>query len=122
MPDASTARLTAEVISSRPLSPADQGASLLLVRPLTRGERVVLPDGDVADVLEQRGDDVHVVHPNRTLGRGPWIFSRWLVKSVDELLEDEPTEVVRMPRRGRSSTVKIPRETMAAARLAGEAA
>lgn len=40
-----------------------------------RGERVRLPDGETGVVDHIDGDDVHVAQPQKTVGRGPWIYS-----------------------------------------------
>lgn len=37
---------------------------------------VVLPDGDVGEVSWSNCDEIHVVHDDRDIGRGYWVFPR----------------------------------------------
>lgn len=49
---------------------------------LPTGTLVRLPDGELAVVNWSSHAEVHVVQPQRVLGRGPWIFARWQVEPV----------------------------------------
>lgn len=41
---------------------------------LTTGDTVRLPDGDTGIVQWHDADEVHVIHPGRATGVGPWYY------------------------------------------------
>jgi len=47
-----------------------------VLKALPQGTRVRLPDGDTGVVNWSSHAEVHVVHPGRLFGAGPWIFHR----------------------------------------------
>lgn len=51
-----------------------------VLAPLSIGTKVRLPDGTSAVVTRSSLDEVDVVHPELTFGRGPWTFERWQVQ------------------------------------------
>lgn len=50
--------------------------------PLPVGCLVVLPNGDTGVVNWSSYAEVHVVHPGRVFGAGPWIFARHQVEPL----------------------------------------
>ena len=61
------------------LSPA---LEVEVLKALPIGTRVRLPDGDEGVVNWSSHAEVHVVHPGRALGAGPWIFARYQVEQL----------------------------------------
>lgn len=57
-----------------------------LTQPAPRHPVVRLPDATIG-TAHYRGTDVRVVHEDRDLGRGPWIFARTQVEpaTADEV-------------------------------------
>lgn len=53
-----------------------------VLRALPTGTVVRLPDDELAVVNWSSHSEVHVVQPQKVLGRGPWIFARWQVEPV----------------------------------------
>lgn len=53
-----------------------------VLRKLEPGTSVRLPDGDRGRVVEQNGCEVLVIQPQRTIGRGPWLFQRWQLEPL----------------------------------------
>lgn len=63
------------VVTERALAP------LVEVLPLIpNGAIVRLPDGSIGEQVSGSLAESHVVHADRVLGRGPWIFARWQVE------------------------------------------
>lgn len=56
------------------------GLDVEVLCPIANGTIVRLPDGSIGE--QTWGDSVesHVIHSDRILGRGPWIFERWQVE------------------------------------------
>lgn len=61
---------------------ASSAPEVELLRPIPSGTRVRLPDGDTGVVNWSSYAEVHVVHPGRVLGAGPWIFARYQVEEI----------------------------------------
>lgn len=59
-----------------------------VLRPLLQHTVVRCPDGQIGEVTWSTCAEAHVIHADRTLGRGPWIFAR---HQVDEVTH--PTEI-----------------------------
>lgn len=53
-----------------------------VLKALPIGTRVRLPDGDEGVVNWSSHAEVHVVHPGRALGAGPWIYDRHQVEQL----------------------------------------
>jgi hypothetical protein len=54
-----------------------------VLRALPSGTRVRTSDGDVGVVRWSDCREVHVVHPGRAFGAGPWIFARHQVEVLE---------------------------------------
>jgi len=53
-----------------------------VLRPLLQHTVVRCPDGTIGEATWSSYAEVHVIHDDRTLGRGPWIFARHQVEPV----------------------------------------
>jgi len=58
------------------------GGPAELLRPLPSHTVVRLPDGSIGEVAWSDFAEVHVIHGDRTAGRGPWYFARHQVEEV----------------------------------------
>jgi hypothetical protein len=61
---------------------ANPALKVEVLKPLPTGTLVRLPDGDEGVINWSSHAEVHVVHPGRILGRGPWIFARHQVEPL----------------------------------------
>lgn len=66
------------MLNANLLAPSDAE----LLRPLPTGTVVRLPDGDYGVVQWSSYSEVHVVHPGRVTGAGPWYYARHQVEVV----------------------------------------
>lgn len=70
------------VSTTQDMENASPALKVEVLKALPTGTRVRLPDGDVGVVNWSSYAEVHVVHPGRMVGAGPWIFARHQVEPV----------------------------------------